>query len=75
MSSVKRTFSLDAEVDSFLSKQDNRSKLVNDIIKRYMAELEQAHMIKAYQAMHTDEAKAAFSEWESATISDGLEEG
>jgi hypothetical protein len=72
---VKRTFSLEPDVDRFLSMQGNRSQVVNSVIKRYMQEIEQQAMIQGYQAMGSSEAMPELAEWEQATLHDGLESG
>ncbi len=71
--SVRRTFSLDPEVDRFLNQHQNRSQAVNAIIKRYMKEIEQQKLIAGYQAMHSDEALKDLQDWEEATLMDRLE--
>lgn len=69
---IKRTFSLEPEVDSYLQGHANRSKTINAIIKRHMQLLEEEKMTEAYQQMAKAETFKEFQEWEQVTIRDGL---
>jgi len=72
---VKRTFSLDPEVDAFLSTQSNRSRMVNTILRQYLKDLEQNELIEGYHRMNHRAILSDLSVWESAALLDGLAEG
>lgn len=69
---IKRTFSLDPEVDEFISGYANKSKAINEIIKKYKAMLEEKAMIDTYQAMGLQSEMQEFQEWKTITLADGL---
>ncbi len=69
---TKRTFNLEPEVDDYLQTHRNRSKTINEIVKRHMQMLNEEQMIRAYQQMFAPGAMAEFHEWERATLVDGL---